>query len=318
MRSIADYRILRRLGNGVASETFLVESKDRTLGVLKTLKPNHLGSPYHRLFLREIAIQQSLHVGGVPRLLHVSEDGVPYFVQENIAGFTLRGIIISRRRKGKPLPVTATLQAFRSLLLVLDSIHSASLEGRGLEIVHRDISPSNVLLTPKGRVYVIDFGIAKSRLVPGAEIGTIKGKWSYMAPEQILGLPVDARADVFACGALLFEMLSGQSFRKKSTEHEVVEGVLSKSTQNWASRATNISDELLELIAFSTASERDKRLESARRFLLLLNPILSKYGVRPVKVKAHSHFEQEGRVIRSMERDESSIGSRFGLDSEKS
>jgi serine/threonine protein kinase len=135
----------------------------------------------------------------------------PFLVCEYVHGHSLQDVLKAAAERGSPLPLGVAVGIARAIAEALHYAHEAcDADGRPLGIVHRDVSPSNVLLRHDGVVKVVDFGIAKATSLPGAtESGTLKGTRGSMAPEQCNGLDVDRRTDVFALGIVLFEITTG-------------------------------------------------------------------------------------------------------------
>ncbi len=153
-----------------------------------------------------------------PNVVQVSDlgcvDGTYYIAMEFVAGIDALTLLRAAGEKGVLLPVPAAVHIVRELCEGLDAAHrQCDLSGRPLGIVHRDVSPQNVLLSYEGQVKITDFGVAKSTIAPMTTMpGEIKGKASYMSPEQARGERVDARTDIFAAGIMLHELLSGEPF----------------------------------------------------------------------------------------------------------
>src|SRR5207302_3940296 len=119
------------------------------------------------------------------------------------------------RTREKPMAPASSLQIVCEILEALDYAHRRNhpLNGEPLKLVHRDVSPQNVLVSYEGEVKLIDFGLAASKLkVERTQPNVVMGKMAYMAPEQARGDPIDARADLFACGVMLYELIAGERF----------------------------------------------------------------------------------------------------------
>jgi len=143
-----------------------------------------------------------------------------YLSMEYIQGLTLLKLRKSHRRRS-PFPAEAAAYILHQVCLGLDYTHRLSRDGQPLGLVHRDVSPSNVMVSAHGEVKLLDFGIAKAVEAIDNEqtrTGTLKGKWSYMSPEQVVGAQVTFRSDIFACGIVLWELLSGRRLFKDKTD----------------------------------------------------------------------------------------------------
>ena len=170
-------------------------------------------------YLQHQAIVQVLELG--------SEEGITFIAMEFVDGVNCATLLKKIIRDRSPLPLTHALQITGQVLLALEFAHRCEDSvGRPLGIVHRDISPSNILLSYNGEVKITDFGVAKGLHKSSlSTFGQLKGKYAYMAPEQARGEPVDARADLFACGVVLYELLTAKRLFDAATDLEVLEKV---------------------------------------------------------------------------------------------
>jgi serine/threonine-protein kinase len=203
----ARYDILESLGSGGMGETY--KARDRSTGQLVVLKVPYasmIGDPatYSR-YQRELAIGQRLDHPGIQHLLGAGQvDGgvAPYVVFEYVDGQSLRDYLAARA----PLETETAVRLTAQLADVLQYVHAHG-------VVHRDLKPENVLVTPDGRVKLVDFGIALlrgARRLTFQRLSSEVGTPDYMAPEQVQGERGDARTDVYALGVILYEMLTGE------------------------------------------------------------------------------------------------------------
>jgi serine/threonine-protein kinase len=254
-RPFGRFELTERIGAGGMAEVFRAEVRGpedfRRELVIKRVLPRLSAEPrFTHMFVNEAKISAMLNH---PNIVQIFEFGVAegsYFIaMESVRGFTLREALTRLKARGTPMPVVAALHIARELLVALDYAHNlVDVTGRRLDIVHRDISPSNVMLASNGTVKVLDFGIARAadlieapdapiepapgpgRSTPLAErdgipdpgafvpeviapraAHVVKGKVPYLAPEQLMrGAVVDHRVDIFAVGCVLFEMLAGR------------------------------------------------------------------------------------------------------------
>jgi eukaryotic-like serine/threonine-protein kinase len=199
------FEIVSRLGFGGMGEVF--RARARGAGepdvALKLIRPEHSDNPrFQQMFFSEARVGASLfHPNLVRTLEHGDVDGVLYLVTELVEGVSLAAL-----ERAGPLPLDAALYVALELLAALDHAHR-------LGLVHRDVSPSNVLVSDAGEVKLADFGVAKARGSKLTQNGEVKGKDGYMAPEQSDGAAVDGRADLFSLAVLLHELLTGQKPR---------------------------------------------------------------------------------------------------------
>jgi eukaryotic-like serine/threonine-protein kinase len=184
------------------------------LVAVKTILPEHAGDlAFHRMLLDEARIASGIHHGNVAEILDLGEqDGVLYIVLEWVDGESLKTITRTLQQRGQGLPFGVALRVVADVCGAAHVAHELCDEsGAPLNVIHRDISPHNVLLGRDGVAKLIDFGIAKARgrLTRETTTGLLKGKIDYMSPEQALAKPVDRRADIWALGALLHYLLRG-------------------------------------------------------------------------------------------------------------
>jgi serine/threonine-protein kinase len=217
--SIGRYRLLGRIGEGGMAEVYRAvmvgpEGFEREL-VLKRILPRLSESgDFKTMFVREAKIcAQMLH----PNIIQIYEfghaDGGYFIAMESVQGVTLREALTTLRKDERAMPHLIAADVARQICVGLDYAHTLrGPDGMPLEIVHQDISPTNIMLAFTGTVKILDFGIARAAdfAEEEAKKGLIKGKVSYLSPEQIYVRPFDARADVFALGVVFHEMLTGR------------------------------------------------------------------------------------------------------------
>lgn len=225
------YTLLRRLAVGGMAEIYLAR-QDAMAGfekevVIKCLRPELVDDPrIVEMFLDEARIGALLNH---PNIVHVYDvdnyDGIPYIAMEYIVGEELNELCRRGLACGKFLPLAHAVELIRQAAFGMGYFHAkraaaeSALAGQALEIVHCDISPSNLLVTQDGILKVIDFGIAKARGQRFRSESAIPGKLSYMSPEQATRQPVDHRSDIFSLGIVLYEITVGKRlFRGNATE----------------------------------------------------------------------------------------------------
>jgi len=185
------------------------------LVAIKTILPRFAGDVhFQEMFLDEARIAARLEHVNVARILDLGEEHqVLYLAMEYVDGDALSALFRACQRRRITIPAGIVLRVLADTCAGLHEAHELrDAAGKPLEIVHRDVSPHNVLVSSKGIAKLIDFGIAKarSRIGKDTNAGVLKGKIQYMAPEQALGRPVDRRTDVWAVGAILYQLLAGR------------------------------------------------------------------------------------------------------------
>jgi len=186
------------------------------LVAIKTILPKYAADTrFQLMFIEEARIASRIEHVNVAQILDVGEqEQVTYLVMEYVDGDSLATVHRSVQKEGALVPPGVVLRVMADICGGLHAVHELrNAEGSLLRVVHRDVSPQNVLVSVRGVAKLIDFGIAqaRTRVADDKDTGPIKGKIRYMAPEQARGDPVDRRADVWAVGAVLYHLLSGRS-----------------------------------------------------------------------------------------------------------
>ena len=274
-RTISHYQVLSLLGAGGMGEVYLARDPrlDRTVA-LKIL-PEELAADADLMqrFTREAKAASALNHPNVATIHDVGEsDGIPFIVMEHVEGETLLARI--SRRMTPPEVVDIAVQA-------ADALDLAHAKG----ITHRDIKPANLMLTHRGNVKVLDFGVAKlarhdegSRngdwtVEPVTAVGTVVGSAPYMSPEQIVGGDADSRSDVFSLGVVIYEMATGQLPFSGSTRAEMMDRILHAAPETMMRLNPDIPPELERITLKCLDKRRDDRYQSARELLTDLWPL---------------------------------------------
>jgi eukaryotic-like serine/threonine-protein kinase len=214
------YRLIRRIGKGGMAEAFLAVLEGakgfRRKCVVKRIRPDKAASTnFTQMFADEARITAALHHPNIVQVYEFGEVGNLFFLtMEYLDGRTLAALLDGLHARGLLMPINMAAHISRQVARGLHYAHNLTDDfGVALGVIHRDVSPTNVMLLRTGEVKILDFGVAKAEraLKQGATVvGKVKGKLSYMAPEQHSGKAVDQRADVFALGVMLWEMLTGE------------------------------------------------------------------------------------------------------------
>lgn len=221
------YELLCHLARGGMADVWLARLHSKPdferLFAIKTVLPGEAGSPVFRtMFLDEARLVSRIDHPNVVRVTDVGEhEGLPYLVMELIEGDSLDKLMLDLRRAGGTLPLGIALRITTDACNGLAAAHElCDTRGAPLDVVHRDVSPQNILVTTSGISKVIDFGIAKGRdrATAKTSTGVLKGKACYMPTEQACGEEVDARTDTWALGAVLYYLLAGRAPYKSDSE----------------------------------------------------------------------------------------------------
>jgi len=264
-KTLSHYKVLEKIGQGGMGEVYRAEDTNLSRDVAIKVLPEQFTKDPQRLarFEREAKLLASLNHPNIAAIYGFEEaDDVRFLAMELVEGKTLA----ERVAKG-PLPVEEALEICRQIAEGVEAAHEKG-------VIHRDLKPANVKVTPEGKVKILDFGLAKAfeDEIPAADIsqsptlteemtraGVILGTAAYMSPEQARGKPVDKRADIFAFGAVLYELLTG----KRAFGGETVTDTLAKILEgepNWKALPQNIPTRIRELMADCLEKGFDDRL----------------------------------------------------------
>lgn len=252
------------LSEGALSRVLAATDADGREVVIKRIQ-THLrhDAQCRAMFEHESRILTSLTIPGLPRLLARGEDAHgPYFVMPRLPGAPPRL---------DPASAPRAVAVARGVLEVLQRVHLAAAEGISLHIVHRDVCPANVLLSEEGAVSLLDFGIATSAWRDDPERGVMKGSRGYMSPEVITGDgAIDARADLFAVGVMLTELLASRRLFEGAWP-AVLDSVVEGEVRGPLALGARVSAKLDAVARRALAKRPDERFASAAEFLSALD-----------------------------------------------
>ena len=282
---IGQYRILKPLATGGMAQIYLAETpQTKGLNKLVTIKkilPQHSDNPdFDKMFEREAEISLNLQHSNIINTIDYGEDkGQHYLVMEYMKGKNLRELIEKSKKKKSPLPISHIVYIIQEAAQGLDYAHRCTDQktGRKLNIIHRDISPQNVMISFEGEVKILDFGIAKAESkIEATRSRTLKGKFAYMSPEQVNGDKLDLRTDVFSLGIILWEMLTHRRLFKGSNEMESLKKIAKAFIPRVQEYDPNIPSVLDEICQKALRKDRTQRYQSTADFQKDLNHFLSK------------------------------------------
>ena len=286
---VGNYVLIRRLGTGGMSDVYLARPRDPARAgermALKRLRPDLAQLPdFVELFARETRLARRLDHPNVVRVLDSGMgEGGWFIVTEYVEGLDCWKLTRRLGRQGETLPIDAAVQIIAATLEALEHIHDLADEhGRPLGIVHRDISPSNIFVSRTGRVKLGDYGIA---FLPHEEAETkrrkrLRGKIRFLSPEQIAGLPVDRRSDLFAVGVLLAELCLGRSPFQGDTDLAVLLNIRDVRLNLNEDFERNVPRDLRILLLQALAREPDERFPDARAMRDELLTFAERVGLR--------------------------------------
>jgi serine/threonine protein kinase len=262
------YRVDSVLARGGMGEVFLgrIDGEhgfERPI-VIKVIRNDLIADErFAMMFVDEARIAASLHHRNIVQIVDFDRfDNGVFLVTEHVDGCDLRQLL---RELRSPPPLSLAVSIIAELATGLHAAHEATgTDGQSLQLVHRDISPSNVLLGVHGEVKLADFGVAKARSRSYHTVsGTIKGKAPYMSPEQILGGQLDRRSDIFSIGTLMFELVTRTRLFSSASNAKAMQLILAADIPPPESRRADIPPALSAIVTRALAFDRDERYATA-------------------------------------------------------
>ena len=268
------YRLIEKLESGGMAEVFLAEATSvqgfKKRVAIKRVLP-HLASHtnFIGMFLDEARLGARLSHANIVSVFDIgSADNSYFIVMEFVDGTNLKKIMETLRLKRESFPLKDVIYIAMEACRGLSYAHELRDDDGGpLELVHRDVSPPNILISRRGEVKVTDFGLAKARTqLERTDPGVVKGKFSYLSPEAATGQDVTERADVFALGVCIWEMLAGRRLFLGETDYETVQAVSSARVPSLVGDHPQVEPEFEKILLKSLERDPDERFESAREF----------------------------------------------------
>jgi eukaryotic-like serine/threonine-protein kinase len=309
------YLLLDRVNIGGMAEvwrgkTFGAGGFERVVAIKRILPNIAEDEEFISMFIDEAKITVQLNHANIAQVYELAQISNSYFIaMEYISGKDMRAVFDRCRKKGEPAPIPLTCYSIAKCCEGLDYAHrQKDRQGRDMTIVHRDVSPQNALISYDGEVKVIDFGIAKAAgKATKTQAGILKGKFGYMSPEQIRGLPLDRRSDVFAIGVCLYEMLTGERLFVGDSDFSVLEKVRKVEVLPPTTYNRKIPEALEKIVMKALAKDVDDRYQYAselgddlQRFLITSDAIFSRKDLSQY-MKATFAEEYEREKQRMME-----------------
>ena len=308
------YYLLGLIARGGMAEVYRARLREaRSPGELlaiKVMRPelareNRFVDMFHRegqlaVLLQNRSIVRTLEVGRI--------DGRHYIAMEYIGGRDLTQVLRRCQKSNLRIPVPHAVYIAARIAEGLDFAHRlVGPDGRPLSIVNRDVSPSNVRLAYSGDVKLLDFGIAQALMKFTSEIGVLKGKFSYMSPEQIRGMPVDARTDVFSTGIILHEMLTTEKLFRGDTEFALMEKVRKAEVDPPSKFNRRVTPELDAIVLRALTRDVAERYQSAAELHRDLARLLEGYRFDPRELREFMRKEFRREFLKEEEEAQQSL-----------
>jgi serine/threonine protein kinase len=267
------YTITERLDQGGMAEVFRgvaesLEGFKKSVAIKRILPNLTKNEQFVSMFLDEARLSLFLQHANIVQVFDISKtpDNAYFLVMEFVDGCNLKALIERHKQKGKRLEIAHAMYIMMECCKALQYAHQVEHPetGEPLGIVHRDISPPNILLSKNGEVKIVDFGLAKATSsVETTDPGVVKGKFSYLSPEAAAGQVVDHRADIFAVGIILWELFTGRRLFYGETDYGTVELVRQAKVPSIAALNPEIEPELEAVVRKALAQDPEERYQSA-------------------------------------------------------
>ncbi len=294
------YRLIDRIAVGGMAEIFLAhqqqEDGQETPVVIKRIRP-HLSkhSAFVKMFLNEARLAAQLNHPNVVQIHDLGKIADSYFIaMEYVSGRDMRRVVPKAEALGIPFPLVYAVKIASNVCAGLHHAHTkGDLYGTPLNVVHRDVSPENIVVAFDGSVKILDFGIAKAaNQMEQTRNGEIKGKLSYMSPEQCLGKPIDCRSDIFSLGVVLYEWLTGFKLFTGESEAAVMRSITDGKIYAPSYFREDLPERLEVILMKALERDRDKRYQTAAQMQKDLDAFLDAYDFTPTPLHLSNFIKQ--------------------------
>jgi eukaryotic-like serine/threonine-protein kinase len=272
--AIGRYRIVHRLAIGGMAEVFVARAGRGPLVAIKKILPHLAEEPeFVELFRREASLCATLVHPNIVETgpLEVS-DRVSFYTMEYLEGRDVRSLLADAATRKRPIPLAQLIRIVDEVAAALDYVHE-----RG--VVHRDISPSNIIVSYDGVPKLVDFGIAKQLCSTATRTASIKGKLAYMSPEQARGKPLDPRSDLFSLGVVLWELISSRRLFQADNDLATIDRILSTSVAGPSRYRADCPPALDAIVLRLLARRRRDRYQSAAELRLALASLATDHAL---------------------------------------
>jgi len=297
--TLGRYELLHPLGVGGMAQVF----KARAVGpggfqrdvVVKRILPEYgKDSDFIRMFVDEAKILGLLHHPNVVQVYEFGEDdGTLFLALEYVEGPSLSRVLRTLRGANKRMPPAIAAFIAREICRALECVHElCDAQGRPLGAIHRDVTPSNVILTPAGEVKLLDFGVATFKnALQATKSGTVKGKPAYLAPEQLEGKAIDGRVDQFALGIVMHEMLTLQHLFAGDSDLGTVKQIMEMEIPRLSANRDDVPEALERTVMRALERDREQRFATAAEMATALDDFV---------VASQLHVSEVVRFVRAI------------------
>lgn len=277
---VGKYVVRRKVAEGGMAEIYLCSSVGpagfEKEVALKRIRPFLASDPdFVKMFISEARIASRLNHGNIVQVFDFDRhEDTYYLAMEFVRGRSLAEVRRCCKQKGVPMPPTLVAHLGSEVAAGLAYVHGKSEGGRSLGLVHRDVTPHNVLLSYEGEVKLADFGIVRKEGDRLTAPGALKGKMAYMAPEQARGEEVDARTDIFALGIVLWEMLTGGRLFEADSDVGLLKAVQESAIAPPRRLNPDVPEQLDKVVMSALERDLERRLQTAQEFERALRQFL--------------------------------------------
>lgn len=279
-----NYELIEQIGQGVTAEVFRAKprSADEPERFVALKRMHHTWSERQRIaarFAAEAALGAKLHHRNIVKMLDAGEvSGRRFIAMEFIHGRTLHALIRRQWVRCETVPIGYACYMLMKLCAALDHLHRAcDDQGNLLHAVHGDVSLANILVSFGGDVKLIDFGSAKSGHEQSTELA---GEFGYMAPERLRGQPCDKRADMFSCGVILFELITGRRLFFTDNADEILQSIRDRKLPRPSAYNPAIPTQLDHIVYTALSEDPRERYQNAAELGVALRVFAERYGLR--------------------------------------
>ena len=305
-RQLGKYRLLRHLATGGMAEIWLAESPTATV-VIKVIAPDRARDrTFVQMFLDEARVAGALYHANIATMYEVGRDGDTYFhAIEYVHGQNARAMVERSLYQRATVPLAVTVGIGTAVANALHYAHERKgTTGEQLDIVHRDVTPSNIMIGWDGVVKLVDFGVAlASRRAAETRTGVVKGKLAYMSPEQCRGKKVDRRADVFALGVTLYELSTQRRAFRCGSEYQTMERIVRGDLPAPSTVIKDYPPALEAIIMRALATDLTARWQTAAELAAALEGFRREHGVEEPKAAVARFMRQMFGEPRSPQED---------------
>ena len=305
---IGKYKIISKISSGGMGEVYLAKEKGTAglerLVAFKMILPHFTeDAEFVSMFLEEAKLTAQLSHQNIVSIFEFDKfENTYYIAMEFVDGITLADLIKELVDSKQNIHISNCLFIIIQICIALDYAHrKKSLNGMPLNIVHRDVTPKNVMISFEGEVKLMDFGIAKATSREyKTRTGTIKGKIMYLSPEQIMGKSLDRRSDLFSLGTLFFELITGHKLFKGDSDFSIMSEIQRKDVKDEIIPNGKIPEDLKPILLKLLDKDREKRYQTAGD----LQRDLEKFAQKNNLDLSHSHFSNFLKSLNLRERTE--------------